>query len=517
MVEISEIKDNGSLREWLEQRPPSDAIAIASRCALRVLPVFWSWTLANKARREKLDALPILRSVLHVALAAHAGRSKVDLVYADFFELDIQEYRAQSTPQVAASLESAHRALAALDSATVSKVAAMAAAAAKFYAVAASSTVFEQGAIWGNVRQDCSDLMAGNSLRNVRLWRGEGLHEKLWADLRARILSAENWQPGDWQFWVEWYERMLDPVSCPPNWELIEEVVLIEPEVWEAGPRKVSKEIDLLTGGRNHGGSVDGMANDLKIQNKFPNRISENDLAITKLEARLPPVRTSIQSLEAAQIDLAAGFRDLQKQSVEQFESLRSEYEEKFKSSLEAFQEKHVFEAPVELWRAKQEEHEQRRDSAWGRYQTGLGIIVVLLVAFGVLMFLWQDFANLLFSADCDLKSAPEKCTGIGPRGAMLIVSMLTILTLAFWFTRIEMRQFLSERHLALDARERQAFAQTYLGFLEKGDGVSEDVKEQRAIVYAALFRPSSDGIVKDEGGLDPSLAAALSKFLSKS
>jgi hypothetical protein len=36
-------------------------------------------------------------------------------------------------------------------------------------------------------------------------------------------------------------------------------------------------------------------------------------------------------------------------------------------------------------------------------------------------------------------------------------------------------------------------------------------------LVYAALFRPASDGTVREEGGLDPSVAAALSKFLMKS
>ena len=33
---------------------------------------------------------------------------------------------------------------------------------------------------------------------------------------------------------------------------------------------------------------------------------------------------------------------------------------------------------------------------------------------------------------------------------------------------------------------------------------------------YAALFRSTQDGIVKDDGGVDPALSAALSQFLMK-
>jgi len=60
-----------------------------------------------------------------------------------------------------------------------------------------------------------------------------------------------------------------------------------------------------------------------------------------------------------------------------------------------------------------------------------------------------------------------------------------------------------------------RAGAQTYIGFLAEKDS-SDEVAGQRTAVYAALFRPSTDGIVKDESGLDPSIAAALSKFLTK-
>jgi len=65
-----------------------------------------------------------------------------------------------------------------------------------------------------------------------------------------------------------------------------------------------------------------------------------------------------------------------------------------------------------------------------------------------------------------------------------------------------------------VDARERRAFVQAYLGMVLDANVVVE--KEERAIVFGAMFRPSSDGIVKEEGGIDPSISALVSKLLAK-
>ena len=53
---------------------------------------------------------------------------------------------------------------------------------------------------------------------------------------------------------------------------------------------------------------------------------------------------------------------------------------------------------------------------------------------------------------------------------------------------------------------------QTYLSLMK--DEALE--KDDRALVLAPLFRSSSDGIIKDDGAPDSSLAAIISKALSK-
>ena len=87
------------------------------------------------------------------------------------------------------------------------------------------------------------------------------------------------------------------------------------------------------------------------------------------------------------------------------------------------------------------------------------------------------------------------------------------VLSLTLWATRLQYRVFLSERHLALDASEKKAFAETFLA-MKEGEDVGTD---NEAIVFAALFRPTQDGIIKDdESGVDISAAAMLAKQLGK-
>lgn len=66
--------------------------------------------------------------------------------------------------------------------------------------------------------------------------------------------------------------------------------------------------------------------------------------------------------------------------------------------------------------------------------------------------------------------------------------------------------------HLALDARERMAFAETYLSLL-KG---AEVTREHETVVLQSLMRPTQDGIIKDESGPDFALSSLLAKALER-
>ncbi|MGB0960825.1 MAG: DUF6161 domain-containing protein, partial [Halocynthiibacter sp.] len=95
----------------------------------------------------------------------------------------------------------------------------------------------------------------------------------------------------------------------------------------------------------------------------------------------------------------------------------------------------------------------------------------------------------------------------------LLISATLVVTSLLLWSIRLQYRTYLSERHLAMDASEKKAFTESYLAL--RGD---ENVSaESEAIVLASLFRPTQDGIIKDDaGGIDPSIASLLVKQATK-
>jgi hypothetical protein len=86
-------------------------------------------------------------------------------------------------------------------------------------------------------------------------------------------------------------------------------------------------------------------------------------------------------------------------------------------------------------------------------------------------------------------------------------------MSLLMWMARLQYRIHLSERHLALDASEKKAFAETYLA-MKEGKDVGRD---NEAIVLASLFRPTQDGIIRDdETGMDLSAVAMVAKQFSR-
>ncbi|WP_157947034.1 hypothetical protein [Thalassobius sp. I31.1] len=125
-----------------------------------------------------------------------------------------------------------------------------------------------------------------------------------------------------------------------------------------------------------------------------------------------------------------------------------------------------------------------------------------------------DNLLALLSPPGCNIETG-SGCGGLSLRGTLVIGALLTLFTVSLWFTRLQMKLYLAERHMRLDAREREAFTKAYIGLLSAGD-TSEEAAQQRALVYGALFRPGSDGTVKEEGGLDPAISAAVSKLLSR-
>ncbi|NVK46001.1 MAG: hypothetical protein HWE33_06830 [Rhodobacteraceae bacterium] len=531
-MDISEIKDRDTLEAWLQGRSREDAVAIAARAALRVLPVYWQWSLTERAREVGLTALPVLRSALTTCVAAVSATPEIKTVAAaaTISTAVVTNRVADAVTAIAdaakaaTNIRVADAAAAAADAATAATYASSPATGIPVFTAAA------HGAAWRSILADCNGLEKGEDIFSLPLWRAGNHLEQVWRDVEVALARPEN-APETWQFWRDWYAAMLDPIANPPNWKLYEQVALIGDDVWKDGPEAVAERLSDI---EERGFPI------LDLQRELGDKAMRLALQVERLQDVVPALSDDLLELRErfGKVEVQANSIDQNyskasktaesllthtanaiaqsKTTVDQrFGELLQEYEAKFQASLDAFHAANRIKAPVDLWSEKEKEHKSSRKIAFFGFVAGLIVIAAAIVWVGyTLLNPSENLVLALSPIGCEPVGHPELCKGFSFRGMILSGSVLTLLTLALWFTRIQMKQYLSERHLVLDARERRAFAQTYIGLIEEGD-TSEDAQEQRALVYAALFRPSSDGIIKDEGGIDPSLTAALSKLLA--
>jgi hypothetical protein len=172
--------------------------------------------------------------------------------------------------------------------------------------------------------------------------------------------------------------------------------------------------------------------------------------------------------------------------------------------------------APVKLWETRESKHSQNSKSAMTKFIWS-GVVAV---AFGLLVpFIFGDyiadsFSQLICTTPATENTIAQGCErAFSAKGPVTITGLLLAMSLLMWMARLQYRVHLSERHLALDASEKKAFAETYLA-MKEGKDVSRD---NEAIVLASLFRPTQDGIIRDnESGMDLSAVAMMAKQFSR-
>jgi hypothetical protein len=181
-------------------------------------------------------------------------------------------------------------------------------------------------------------------------------------------------------------------------------------------------------------------------------------------------------AFDEAQLGRARDFQTVQRTHTDAMDAIRR-----------SFKQEMTLRAPVGYWEAKHQEHEiaSRR---WGLGTAAMMVFCCLGLATTIYEFLWRSG---------------------GSTPATWQVAVLALLGLfGVWATRLVVRVWLSHVHLATDAAERVVMVKTYLAL--GADGMpSADADRQHLL--QALFRPASDGIVKDEG-IPPSFLEVLTR-----
>lgn len=170
----------------------------------------------------------------------------------------------------------------------------------------------------------------------------------------------------------------------------------------------------------------------------------------------------------------------------------------KINATHQAYTEKMKLKGPVQYWKDKAKGH------VIGEIIFGIGVLIFFPVAIGVI-------GNAFWRLGQYLLTTPTETL---PPGIYFIASagLATLAGLVLWIGRLITKLFLSQHHLRQDANERATMTTTYLALMTEGAASEVD----RSIILNALFRNTSDGIVKEDGGIDPGLSAALARILAK-
>lgn len=245
MVEIADIEDENRLEVWLKDQPRETAVWIASRDALRALPIWWSWALqvrlGDVLAELQQDTLQLLRAntVLRSVLASPENEL-LDALERAATALDravamaTHSFNIAHNPQTAVVANLAGHA-------TMGVATAMIATQRAGAFFASSSGHGADTAAWEAVRTDCATLTSGASLSRTPLWpdRANPLQDR-WDAVTARLRDDPP-PGGPWDFWRDWYQGLLDGTPMDPD--LLTRIALIDPEHWDAGPERVNPMI----------------------------------------------------------------------------------------------------------------------------------------------------------------------------------------------------------------------------------------------------------------------------------
>jgi Family of unknown function (DUF6161) len=206
-----------------------------------------------------------------------------------------------------------------------------------------------------------------------------------------------------------------------------------------------------------------------KVQSLFDDKTTQFD----DLHRRYVELVEGLSSKSSSQADT---FASSQTERADAFGNLLAEHKSGMEALRKAFREEIALRAPAEYWRSKQSGH---------RWMAGITGLISFGGIGGAAVGIGWMLHELL------LGTLPGQQPELWRLGLLAIIAVF-----ATWAVRLVVRMFLSHVHLAGDAAERVVMVQTYLSLLE-GDRLSS--KEDRQLILQALFRPASDGIVKDD------------------
>jgi len=217
-----------------------------------------------------------------------------------------------------------------------------------------------------------------------------------------------------------------------------------------------------------------------QLNGKAEKLLAECTAAYRELEKKYASL---VQSVEGRSTEQDTVFAERLAGYDNQLEADTNEHKSKMSAIETTFKEQMRLRGPVSYWETRKKNHRA--------LAIGFGITSFLsIVALGI--------ATVLEAKDLfgDLTAGQQPNT-------WKLFALIIPAVFGAWAIRLLVRIFLSNSHLATDAAERVVMIQTYLALLEESK-LSEE--KDRTLVLASVFRPATDGMIKEESIPHPAL-----------
>lgn len=166
---------------------------------------------------------------------------------------------------------------------------------------------------------------------------------------------------------------------------------------------------------------------------------------------------------------------------AEEFSEMRLQSERDLKNLKDTYETHMQLHGPLTYWRGKRKEHLRQIKSLrlWAIITGVLGCAALFVAAWLVLP-----------------ENHPAATIPWRQIGFFLLTS-----TFVLWLVKLLVKLLLSHIHLYADAKEREVMISTFMALIRRPESAQNLKREDIAIVLAPIFKPSTTGVIKDDGG----------------
>jgi hypothetical protein len=216
-------------------------------------------------------------------------------------------------------------------------------------------------------------------------------------------------------------------------------------------------------------------------QAAFKRAIATWSRELEDFKGRYEAQEAEFQEISDRHLEAEESWRKRHDELAEGFATMQTEAEDELKALKATYDGFMQLEAPREYWEAKRKEHAKGK-KVMGWLAGTCAVLGAAVLGFAA----WHLLP----------KNHPSNTIPWRQIGFFFLAS-----TFVLWIARLLVRLMLSHIHLYADAKEREVMISTFLALINRQESREGLKKQDIAIVLAPIFRPSTTGVIKDDGG----------------